>query len=164
MSLDLLTRRTTDVDAYRARIEAKRAIAHRHQAIERAAVVAATRPVKQPRARKVRQPRPNVERTSKGVELRPCVKCGHPTRSTRVPAERAPGSLQRRSGGMCSRCVDRNRPNKSGKKRAPNVMPAEVATWVAAYKAGQAITSIARDAGRAVITVRFYLRDEGAMP
>lgn len=97
--------RNTDVEAWRARMEAKRTERHRHEAIEHAAIVASGRTIRRPTA-----PMQPTERQRAGWhEVRPCVDCGHPTRPSRATITRFPGTRQRATGGRCANCYQRLR-------------------------------------------------------
>lgn len=159
--LDLhIAPRNTDDRAWAEKIEARRQQAHRFLALDQAAVVASTRrPVKVAPIKRARTATSTVARPERGVNVRPCPECGHPTRSSGIPVARAPGTRQRR-GTTCVPCYDRAHPRTPQNGRVGSgvrVSEAEVAAWVAAYTGGQSVRAIALAAGRPAITVRDWL-------
>lgn len=105
--------RTTDVEAWRARNEAKRQRAHEIQAAELAALVSQIRAGKRPprnfkmppepkppRVRKL-QPEPRWHRLP---TVAPCPVCGTPTRSSRRTSAEFPGTVLRGRAGVCVAC------------------------------------------------------------
>jgi hypothetical protein len=130
---DLPTETHTDVEAWRARIDAKRAEAARRRALDAAAAAAPARPL--PRALRVK-PAPKPPRTprvaaSKPVRerppaVRPCVKCQHPTRPANARLDEYPGTRRRRAGGVCDPCHTGRPPRAERQPKARTARPPAV--------------------------------------
>lgn len=168
-TIDLPTApRVRDVEAWRARIEERRQELHRHKAINHAAVLAEHRPqrAEKPKPKKARTPtkprEPRTPRTPRPAALRPCITCGHMTRSNHLKAADYPGTRPRARAGECSSCAERIGRPRTG-KRTPHVTDTEAAAWVAAYVAGTSAADIARETGRNPVTVREHLRRAGVV-
>ena len=106
----------TDEDAWRERIEAKRAANHALLAAEQAAKESQRNPrkvkpapVREPRERRkpapVREPR---ERRKPGpprrAGIQPCPTCGRPTRPSSYSVTEYPGTIKRTGSGKCHKC------------------------------------------------------------
>lgn len=135
---DLPMETRTDVEAWRARIEAKRADAARRRELDAAAAKAPVRPLPAalrekpaPKPRPRTEPKPRAPRAprSTGPAVRPCVQCDHPTRPVNARADEHPGTRRRRSGGLCNLCYTggpKPRPERQPKpqrSRPPAVRP-----------------------------------------
>lgn len=149
--------RNTDVEAFRARMEAKRARNHYFEQLETRAVEAATRrPVKVAAVKKARTATTTTPPKPKSTGVRPCVQCGHPTRTAGILLAAAPGTKTRVRNGLCSTCA-----SPTGIPRKPRTTPEEVAAWIVQYQAGQTAKAIAEAAGRHEGTVVDNLKRAG---
>ena len=104
----------TDEDAWRERIEAKRAANHARWAAEQAAKESQRNPrkvkpvpVREPRER--RKPGP-----PRRAGIQPCPTCGRPTRPSSYSVTEYPGTIKRTGTGQCFKCA-------SGLKREERV-------------------------------------------
>ena len=94
----------TDEDAWRERIEAKRAANHARWAAEQAAKESQRNPrkvkpvpVREPRER--RKPGP-----PRRAGIQPCPTCGRPTRPSSYSVTEYPGTIKRTGSGQCFKC------------------------------------------------------------
>ena len=95
----------TDLDAWRARIEAKRERTHALWASNEAARESqrgrTVRPVPAPTP--ATKPAPRPSRKASGA-TKPCPGCHRPTRPSKTNLADYPGTVQRFQGGMCHAC------------------------------------------------------------
>lgn len=161
--MDLTTRTTVDVEAWRARMDDRRAEAARHRALDAAVLVAA----RTPRPRKPRAVRPPKPRPSRALHprpvsepVRPCDGCRRPTRSNHLTAAEAPGTVPRVRDGKCRQCLPRTphtpRPRQSRRD------PARTAAIIAAYTAGARVRQLCADHDLSPCTVRRIIHDSSA--
>lgn len=156
--------RNTDDEAWARKIESRRARNRHFEALDAAVIEAATRrPAKLAPTKRTTTP---TSTRVRGVSIRPCPECGHPTRSSGIPVAKAPGTRQR-THGVCVPCYDRAHPRTPQNGRVglgTRVTDTEVQAWTAAYLAGRSVRSIALEAGRPAITVSAHLVRVGAKP
>ena len=105
------TERTADVEAWRARMEAKGERARGFLAREAKAVESQTG---MPRRGTRAKPRAGGSETGRPrgatpLVIEPCTSCGRMTRSGATPEHRAPGTVQRAAKGMCTTCHRKGR-------------------------------------------------------
>ena len=105
------TERTADVEAWRARMEAKGERARGFLTREAKAVESQTG---MPRRGTRAKPIPGGAETGRPrgatpLVITPCTSCGRQTRSGATPAHRAPGTVQRAAKGMCTSCYRKGR-------------------------------------------------------
>lgn len=99
--------RRIDVDAWRARIDAKSSRARYFERLDQDVIAASARPKrapKPPRAERERPARPAKVRAPRPSPVRPCPGCGRLTRPSSVKLEDYPGTTIRVREGRCRPC------------------------------------------------------------